>query len=179
MADSPDSTDTPAGTTTGADVDPPDAEVPAAPPARSGRPERIPRRVQTAIAVVVLLAALVGLVVTVRSATTGSDRASDSLPDFVDRLIPESGTEVLRQGAVGIDVAAGYDAELVINGTAVPEGSDGLTKDLGTGLIRFVPGPDRVIDTLLPERNCVLANVWPQSQGRGAAEPVSWCFTAS
>lgn len=142
-------------------------------------PERIPRRVQNAIAVLIVLGALVGLFFTVRAATTGSDEASDSLPDSVDRLIPDSGTEVLRQSAVGIDVAAGYDAELVVNGTSIPVGSEGLTKDMGTGLIRFVPGPGRVIESLLAERNCVLAHVWPQSQGRSAAETVSWCFTAS
>jgi hypothetical protein len=126
-----------------------------------------------------LVGALVGLVLTVRLATTGNDSTSESLPEFVDRLIPASGSEVLRQAGVGIDVAAGHDGYLIINGTEIRTAEDGLVKDLGTGLIQFVPGPGKPVEALDPEKNCALALVWKQSEGEDTAQPVSWCFTAS
>ena len=66
-------------------------------------------------------------------AATGDEQSSSALPDYVDRLIPASGAEVLRQATVGIDVADGYDAYLVINGRRIATAEDGLIKDLGTG----------------------------------------------
>ncbi len=80
---------------------------------------------------------------------------------------------------MGIDVAAGYDAYLIINGTEIRTAEDGLVKDLGTGLIQFVPGPGKPVEALDPEKNCALALVWKQSEGEDTAQPVSWCFTAS
>jgi hypothetical protein len=126
-----------------------------------------------------LLGSLAGLAWTVTQASTGSDEASEVLPDAVDRLIPASGSEVLRQTTVGIDVAAAHDAYLVINGTEVRTAEDGLVKDLGSGLITFTPGAGKPVEALLPQRNCVLAFVWPQLEGERNARPVSWCFDAS
>ena len=117
-----------------------------------------------------VLGALIGLVLTFQAATTGNDRTSESKPEFVDRLIPESGAEVLRQSGVGIDVAAGYDAYLIINGTEIRTAEDGLIKDLGTGLIQFIPGEGRPVTALNPERNCALAMVWKQSEGEKTAQ---------
>ena len=127
----------------------------------------------------VLIGALVLLVVAFRLAVTGQDNTSESLPDFVDRLIPTSGAEVLRQSSVGIDVANGYDGYLVINGVTIATAQDGLVKELGTGLIQFTPGPGRPIESLDADRNCVVAMVWKASEGQGSAKPVSWCFTAT
>jgi hypothetical protein len=128
---------------------------------------------------VLLLGSLAGLVWTATQAATGGDEASQTLPDSVDRLIPASGSEVLRQATVGIDVAAAHDAYLVINGTEIRTAEDGLSKDLGSGLITYTPGPGKPVEALLPERNCVLALVWPQLEGERSARPVSWCFDAS
>ena len=126
-----------------------------------------------------LLVACVLLVVAFRMAVTGDDKTSESLPDSVDRLIPTSGSSVLRQATVGIDVAAGYDGYLVINGTAVRTAKDGVIKDLGTGLIQYQPGPGRPVESLNADKNCVIAYVWKQADGEGTAKPVSWCFNAT
>ena len=162
----------------------PSGDPPEPGPATSTADVPRPRRqlsdgVRRLIMGVLLVGALVGLVLTVRLATTGNDSTSESLPEFVDRLIPASGSEVLRQAGVGIDVAAGYDASLIINGTEIRTAEDGLVKDLGTGLIQFVPGPGKPVEALNPEKNCALALVWKQSEGEDTAQPVSWCFTAS
>ena len=122
---------------------------------------------------------LAGIFFTGRMAITGGNEASGSLPDSVDRLIPASGSEVLRQSQVGIDVADGYDAYLQINGVEVRTAEDGLIKDLGTGLILFQPGPDRPVEELNTNQNCVVAFVFDQLEGPTAAQPVTWCFEAT
>ena len=56
---------------------------------------------------------------------------------------------------------------------------DGLIKDLGTGLILFQPGPDRPVEELNTNQNCVVAFVFDQLEGPSAAQPVTWCFEAT
>lgn len=136
-------------------------------------------RMRTAVASVIVLAALAGLFFTAKAATTGNESSSLALPDSVDRLIPASGDEVLTQAQVGVDLATGFDAYLIVNGTEIRTEGDGLTKDLGLGLVTFQPGRGTPIDSLLPEKNCVIAMVWPRSDGEEAAEPVTWCFDAA
>ncbi len=147
-------------------------------PPRTPKPPMAPAKRNT-IAVVLIAVAIAGLVVTVRLAVTGESNTSAALPDSVDRLIPESGDEVLAQADVGIDLAVGYDAYLILNGTEIRSADDGLVKDLGLGLVSFQPGPGKKVETLNPEKNCVIAMVWPQTEGEDSAEPVSWCFNAA
>lgn len=136
----------------------------------------VPRRI---LITLVVLGALAGIFLTGRLAVTGFENTSGVLPDSVDRLIPPSGAEVLRQSQVGIDVADGYDAYLQINGVEVRNAEDGLIKDLGTGLVLFQPGPDRPIEELNTNQNCVVAFVYDQVDGPSTAQPVSWCFQAT
>lgn len=128
---------------------------------------------------VLIIGALVGLFFTGRWAITGDADTSQSLPDSVDRLIPGSGSEVLKQSKVGLDLATGYDAYLIIDGKEIKTEAQGLTKDLGVGLVQFQPGPQTQVPALNPEKNCVIAMVWKQVDGPKAAQPVSWCFNAS
>jgi hypothetical protein len=136
----------------------------------------LPRRL---IITVLILGSLVGIFFTGRMAVTGFDNTSGNLPESVDRLIPPSGAEVLRQSQVGIDVADGFDAYLQINGVEVRTAEEGLIKDLGTGLVLFQPGPGRPVETLNVNQNCVVAFVYDELEGPGAAQPVSWCFQAA
>jgi len=136
----------------------------------------VPRRI---IIIVLIIGAFAGIFFTGRMAITGDDQTSDALPDSVDRLIPASGSEVLRQSQVGIDVADGFDAYLQINGVEIRSAEDGLIKDLGTGLILFQPGPDRPVETLNTNQNCVVAFVFDPIEGPSAAQAVSWCFEAT
>lgn len=136
--------------------------------------------IQKVLMTLLLIGALVGLVVTVVVlAPTGNDSTSVTKPESVERLIPASGDEVLRQASVGVDLAAGYDAYLIINGVEIRTPEDGLTKDLGVGRVEFTPGEGKPVTALAPERNCAIAIVWKQSEGPTRSEPVSWCFSAS
>lgn len=131
------------------------------------------------IITLVIVGALVGLFYTGRAAVTGPDSTSGSLPDSVERLIPASGSEVLRQSQVGLDVADGYDAYLVVNGVEIRTAEDGLIKDLGTGLILFQPGPETPVESLNQGTNSVIAYVFDQTEGPTVAQPVSWRFEAT
>ena len=126
-----------------------------------------------------ILGALAGLFFTGRWAITGENDSSQALPDSVDRVIPPSGSEVLRQAPVGVDVADGFDAYLIVNGTEIRSAEDGLVKDLGVGLIQFQPGEGRPVESLNTNRNCVIAQVYDQREGPESAQPVSWCFQAT
>ena len=129
--------------------------------------------------VVLVLGALTGLVLTTRAAVTGSDPTRDALTDSVLELFPAPDSEVLAQSRVGIKVQPGYDGYLVVNGAEVRTSEEGLRKDLGSGTIDFQPGPNAVLQSLNPERNCVTAVIWKQSEGPKASRPIPWCFNAA
>lgn len=135
--------------------------------------------VRRIVILVAIVGSLVGLFFTGRAAQTGLGSTSDALPSNVDRLIPASGSEVPRQSQVGIDVADGYDAYLIINNVEIRNEDDGLIRELGTGLVLYQPGAGKVVEGLHSGRNCVVAMVWDQLEGPTAADPVSWCFDAT
>jgi hypothetical protein len=134
--------------------------------------------------VAALAVAGVLLVWVYNNAVVGSDSTSNSRPAGVERLVPESGSDVLTQSLVGIDLADGYDADLEINGIRIsnvtndPDG-DGLRKNESLGLVEYVPGPGKRVERLEPTKNCVVAHVWRTSDGPTTAKPVSWCFDAT
>jgi hypothetical protein len=146
------------------------------PAPRRRRRRELPDRWAYTIMAVLIVGSLAGIVVAVMLASTGSDRTSEVLPDYVDRLLPTSGSEILSQSTIGIDIAAGYDAYLIVDGQEVKTAADGLVKQLGTGLIQFTPGPGRPVESLPSGRNCVTAMVWEASEGEQTAKPTNWCF---
>ena len=142
------------------------------------------------LAILAIVAALVALVVVANSATTGSDAASQSLPDEIDRLIPVSGGTILRQETIGIDVADGYTASLVINGVPISnpiqysEGTeelvqDGLVFNRETGVITYPPREDGLIERFETGRNCVDATVWKADSEPTNGRTINWCFSAA
>ena len=142
--------------------------------------DHVPIKVKALLAVLVI--AMVVIVVFVYdNMVTGPDQASLSKPEYVERLIPDSGSEVLRQSTVGIDLKEGYDAYLVINGTAIRndasgEDPDGLQKAPSLGTVEYAPGPGRRIESLASPTQCVDAWVWKKLDGEATAKQVNWCF---
>ena len=153
------------------------ALTPGAGPAPRRRARReLPDRWAYTIMALLVVGALAGIVVAVMLASTGGDRTSETLPEYVDRLVPASGSEILSQATIGIDVAAGYDAYLIVDGKEIKTLADGLTKQLGTGLVQFTPGEGRPVTALPSGRNCVTAMVWEAVDGERTAKPTNWCF---
>ena len=54
-----------------------------------------------------------------------------------------------------------------------------VLKAVGYAVIDIQPGPNTVVPSLNPERNCVTAVIWKQSEGPKASRPVPWCFNAA
>ena len=124
--------------------------------------------------------------------TQGSEDIRIEGNPAIEALIPEENSEVLRQAAVGIDLAPGYDAELTINDIPIPpdqinvlrseedplESAD-TSGSFGSTLNRFVfqPLDGRAVPELLGGRNCVVADYWPLSDP-SSRKRIKWCFTA-
>ncbi len=124
--------------------------------------------------------------------TQGSEDIRVEGNPAIEALIPEENSEVLRQSAVGIDLAPGYNAELTINDVPIPPDqinvlrseenprqSAGTGGSFGSTLNRFVfqPLEGRAVQELLGGRNCVVAEYWPLSDP-SARNRIKWCFTA-
>lgn len=140
---------------------------------------RLDDRLRTVLMVLLIVGALAGLFFVGREAVTGTDSTSDALPSSVERLVPASGDEVLVQAQVGLDLADGYDAYLILNGEEIRTAEDGLIRGLGNGLIVYQPGPGKPVESLNSGQNCVVAMVWDVLETPETAEPVSWCFQAT
>ena len=140
---------------------------------------RLDDRLRTVITTLLIVGSLGGLFFIGRAAVTGTDSTSSALPRSVERLVPASGDEVLVQAQVGLDLADGYDAYLIVNGTEIRTPEDGLIRGLGNGLIVFQPAPGKPVESLNPGQNCVVAMVWDELETIDTAEPVSWCFQAT
>ena len=111
----------------------------------------------------------------------------------IEALLPVPGSEVLRQSQVGIDLASGFDAELVINGVPIPrdqvnilrnaEDPDQSAEEPGvfaTTINRFLYQPleGRAVPELKGDENCVVATFWPLADPSDV-RTTSWCFTVA
>jgi len=100
-----------------------------------------------------------------------------AVDDVIEQVSPAPGDEVLSQSEISIDLADGYDAELTLNGVAIPEAE--LRRTGGLNVVAFRPDQGKVVESLRPEVNCVNALYWPVATGRSTARSYQWCFTAS
>lgn len=122
--------------------------------------------------------AVAAIVYAAQLAQTGEDTTEPALSgEDVERLIPARGSEILAQDAIGIDLAAGFDAVLVLNGVEIPE--DQLNRRNGVNEVLYRPPEDGAAVEYEAGENCLVALVWPLAEGRAAARPVSWCFNVT
>ena len=119
---------------------------------------------------------IVMIVAIVAAVRIGSGRETPEIPGIVS-LVPGPGENVLVQSPVGLVLRPDYDAALEINGVAIPP--DQIEPPLNPGEVLFKPGIGKVIDELLPDRNCVTAEVWRRDLGRAEASTRDWCFRAN
>lgn len=111
----------------------------------------------------------------------------------LEQLIPAPDSKVLRQEQVGVDLSAGFSAELEINGVPIPPDqinvlrsdrnpteSNATTSTFGRTLNRFIYQPldGRAVPELKADENCVVATFWPLADPTNISE-VRWCFTAA
>jgi hypothetical protein len=147
-----------------------DAQTPP-PVGPTARPRR---RLQPHHAVFALLIVVVVVCVVVlfKKAQTGSNGLDNAA---IDRLIPAPNAKILAQDNVGIDLADGYTATLTLNGTPIPD--DQLTVVPQLNQVTFTPGPDKDIQLIPAQQNCLTATYWKLSTGPSQSQTQSWCFT--
>lgn len=162
---------------------PPDDPTPAADvppvtrpayPAPGTQPASWRYRAFVAAALVVAAAALY---FGVKATETDSDQpiTVNGRPEVVEHLYPRNGAEVLRQVEVGIDLAGGYEAALMVNDTAIP--TDELRIVPEQNQVFFTPGEGKVLERLPAGPTCVTATVWRSADGPGVDDlSYRWCF---
>ena len=94
----------------------------------------------------------------------------------VRQLFPEPGDHVLRQERVGVTLDSAFTGVLQVNGVEVPE--DETERVAGLNQIFFTPGPDKTVESLEADRNCVAVVLWRYDQTRDQSRRFAWCFYA-
>ena len=130
---------------------------------------------QRAIAGLLLIAAIVGLVVLF---TEDSDRPEIArFPAPVVQVVPDDGDLVLRQARVGIILEQGYEADLTIGDVRIPE--DQLIVNEALGEFFYQPGPGREIEAFAEGSHCATATITNRVHPDRNPAPVRWCFRVS
>lgn len=93
----------------------------------------------------------------------------------IQRLIPTPGAKILQQDIIGIDMAPGYEAALVLNGIPLPLDQTYVVPQ--TNQVTFKAGPGKVYEVLPAGQNCMIATYWQTAFGPSVSSSRSWCFT--
>ena len=129
-------------------------------------------RVATVVVVVVVI---LGIAVAIHHTDTGEPAVRDTgAPDLVQLRQPADGSHVLRQAQVGITLAPGWTAVLVVNGVEIPETQ--VHREPALYQVLFTPEDGKVIEQFPPGENKVSAIVWRISQNRGQSRTINWHF---
>lgn len=156
---------------------------PGAQPA-SARPVTPVYSTRLKILVAVVVTAAVGAFVLAYLGSAASDDdsivSSGATSEFVEGLTPPSGSQVLQQSTVAIDLAPGWEATLdEIGGRSIPE-EDLVVRSnrQQPDTVEFTPGPDKALDALPAGRVCARATVWQVALGpEESSRRISWCFS--
>lgn len=125
-------------------------------------------------------------------AVTGNEGAK--LPAQIERIEPVAGaTQTPAQTSVFVDLIAGYEGVLVIDGLELEtinladlrdQAAPGQQVTLppttvyepGNSTLTFDPSPDSTITTFTQGRHVVQVIYWESVEGRGSARSYSWSF---
>ena len=125
-------------------------------------------------------------------AVTGNEGAH--LPKYIERIEPVAGaTQTPAQASVLVDLVAGYEGVLVIDGLELvtvnlgdlrDEATPGQQVTLppttvyepGNATLTFDPSPDSSINSFSQGKHVVQVIYWETVQGRSTARAYSWTF---
>jgi hypothetical protein len=128
--------------------------------------------------VITLLLLLAAAMVWYSASLKGAPESPSLTDAAVERLIPASDTpSAIRQSEIGIDLATGWEADLVINGVSIPEDEERRNEPLNE--VFFTPGKGKVIEALAPGLVQVTAIIWRPIDGQtrdSGSRPVTWSF---
>jgi hypothetical protein len=126
-----------------------------------------------------LLFAFALLTIAVRG---GTNSAGGTNHPAVERLDPLPGAQSPSQARAGIDLIGGWDAELTIDGVAIPldelDRWDPKTQTHVNPLFElfFTPGPGKVFERFPQGEVCVTADIFEIVNPTNTAV-VDWCFS--
>jgi hypothetical protein len=136
------------------------------------------RRFRLVVAAGIAVAAVLIYIAVQITDTDPEGSARAAAPNKIEHVVPVAGSSVLRQSEIGIDLAAGYDADLAVDGIPIPRGQLRLVPEQNQ--VFFTPGEGKVIEELEAGDTCVDATIWKSSEGKGTNDtPVRWCFTVT
>ena len=142
------------------------------------------------------LAIAVGLVlITLGLLRSVSGDEVTRLPEAIDGITPAPDAEqVLQQTQVVVDLAEGFEAELTVDGVALPtirldelapvdvepgeqvDVPPGAIFEPGNGTLTFTPGEGTVVETFDPGAHTVTVTYWRSADGRDTARSYGWTF---
>lgn len=124
----------------------------------------------------VAAACLVGVYVSMTMVSSASHKPQQALPRGVVQVYPPPGDIDLRQTAIGVYLASGYQGVLFVDGREVPD--DDLHRVAATGQIQLQPQPDSDFrnDRLGPGQHRATVLYWPPNSSRSDAHSYSWSF---
>lgn len=138
----------------------------------AGRMNPMPTAVRRSIIAVLLLiagSAVYGLT----QLNSGPSKPLDTIVESTD---PKDGDKILQQAQITIDLMAGWDASMTIDGRIIPE--DQLIKVREQGLIKFQPGPGKALEYFPAGQNCIVLTYWQTRTGPQDSFDKTWCFTS-
>jgi len=127
------------------------------------------------------VAVLLAAVLLVGSSDDSSSAAAVTAPDAIDRVIPAPGDEVLQQQRVGVVLGPRYRlTSMVIYPNDRFTGGINVTAEVaevsGLNLFEFVPGENRLLESLSPDTNCARASYVLIARPSEPGGTVEWCF---
>lgn len=134
---------------------------------------------QTRLFIIVLVGAAVAVAVVGFAFTGGGgDDLTVSDNPAIEEISPTRGAEVLQQEPITVDLAPGYEGTIErLNDIVIPPAE--VSFDPTRNIVTFDPAEGKVIETLLPDQNCVTARYWLIAEGPTLASTFTWCFTAA
>lgn len=140
-----------------------------------------PRKValRRTIIFLIVVACIGGLVLAASRTRRGDEpiTVTGTTGGVVELLTPRDGdTLVNQQAQIGIDLTTSYDANLVVDGTPIP--NDQLIRRPELNAVYFSPGPGKAIEKLPPGRNTVTAVIF-RLDGQNPPPAVTWTFNVA
>ena len=116
------------------------------------------------------LAAMVVVGLAIMFAPSGSQA---DLPDPVERIFPLPNDAVIRQTTLEVDMAAGYQMVLFVDGIRISPVEIGI--QTGTNLHTWQPAPGRFLETWAPGTHTIRIE-WERTGGLPEPGSYAWSF---
>jgi len=136
--------------------------------------------VRRLLAAVVVLASLGGLVYACGAIDTGEPGdVATSGDQAIERLIPPPGSEILRQEAVGVDLAAGWTGSLRVNDVDIPEDQVDDDDLASTGVLTYTVGEGNAVERFEAGENCATVIYRRVEDAPADSRSRTWCFNVT